>query len=152
MIRRRLLLLLIGIGSGCSRESSTATLNLAGDKRSSNVYTPTNEDTKNSDSEAKPKVWVPPLERYDKPNVEEKWFEPKLSDGGGQAIPCTTCRGRGQLSCHICIGSGQLSSPTGFQNNLGNWIQRYVPCMQCSGSGTKPCPTCSGKGYQVEKG
>jgi hypothetical protein len=106
---------------------------------------------KTKEPEVKPSVWLPPLEKYEKPAKKEKWFQPKIHDGGGTAVDCNDCY-KGNIPCDVCNGSGSLRAATGLRDNLGRWIQRGTPCIKCGGAGGFSCQTCGGTGFLKERG
>lgn len=152
MNRRLLMLMFLGIASGCSLRDSEPNSRESEDIRVKPTYVPPTQPNSSPEPEVKSSVWLPPLEKYDKPVKKEKRFKPNLGGGGGVAIACGSCGGSGQFTCGVCNGNGKLSTPTGFRNDEGTWIQRFIPCLQCSGSGGKPCTTCGGRGYLKEDG
>ena len=99
----------------------------------------------------KPSVWLPPLEKYEKQEKKEKWFQPRIHDGGGVAVDCNDCY-KGSIPCDACNGTGVLRTGTGLRDNRGNWIQRGTPCIKCGGSGGFRCDTCGGTGFLKELG
>jgi hypothetical protein len=109
------------------------------------------QEKETNEPEVKPSVWLPPLEKYEKPVKKEKWFQPRIHDGGGTAVDCNDCY-KGNIPCDVCNGSGSLRAATGLRDNLGRWIQRGTPCIKCGGSGGFTCQTCGGTGFLKENG
>jgi hypothetical protein len=109
------------------------------------------QEKETDEPEVKPSVWLPPLEKYEKPVKKEKWFQPRIHDGGGTAVDCNDCY-KGSFPCDVCNGTGYLRAATGLRDSRGNWIQRGTPCIKCGGSGGFSCKTCAGTGYLKELG
>ena len=152
MNRRLLMLMFLGIASGCSLRESEPNSREPENDRVKPTYVPPTQPNSSPEPKVKSSVWLPPLEKYDKPVKKEKWFRPNVGGGGGVAVSCGSCNGSGQRSCYICEGTGTLKSPTGLQNRSGTWIYTTSPCIQCLGSGGRPCTACGGRGYLKEDG
>jgi co-chaperonin GroES (HSP10) len=60
-----------------------------------------------------------------------------LEDPFKSGYECTTCEGKGTLTCVVCAGSG--ASP----------LNAAVMCKECGGSGKMHCLECSGKGALI---
>lgn len=152
MNRRMLIFIFLGFASGCSVTDSESDSRTTKTNQVKPTYTPPTESNNTEEPKVTSSVWLPPLEKYDKPAKKQKWFQPNVGNGGGVAKTCGSCGGSGQFTCGVCNGNGKLSTPTGFRNDEGTWIQRFIPCLQCSGSGGKPCSSCGGRGYRKEDG
>jgi hypothetical protein len=152
MNRRIVITMFFAAVAGCAGRDSESSSQQTTITRSKPLYTPPPEATKTPEPKVKSTVWLPPLEKYDKPVKKEKWFRPNVGGGGGVAVACGSCGGSGQRSCYLCEGTGTLKSPTGLQNRSGTWIYTTSPCIQCLGSGGRSCSTCGGRGYLKEEG
>ena len=83
---------------------------------------------------------------------------------------CTTCNGKGALSCEHCSGAGKLKCTTGVcATCLGTGkipcetcdkistpyrkhrSSRGLPCGNCIATGLVPCTTCGGSGKTTKK-
>lgn len=152
MNRRMAFVTLLAAFFGCADRYSESSSRRSIPRPTEPPVAPGREASKAEEPKVKSTVWLPPLEKYDKPVKKEKWFRPNVGGGGGIAVTCGACGGSGQHSCSICNGTGTLSSPTFLRDNNGRWIERYQPCLQCSGSGGKPCSSCGGRGTLKEEG
>lgn len=68
-------------------------------------------------------------------------------------IPCTDCRGTGEVACKTCLGNGMIERKRPGQHDDQGLLAEKVSetCPDCRGYGMKPCPTCEGRGKLVQE-
>lgn len=152
MKRRIFFGILIGSLFGCREKLTEAPKSISPQQNSDQKpFAPTVDKVAN-EPKVKPSVWLPPLEKYEKPEKKEKWFRPRIHDGGGVAVDCNDCGLGGIIPCEVCNGRGYLISATGLRDANKAWINKKTSCFQCGGKGGFSCTTCGGTGFLKERG